>query len=179
VQEQAKYEAMWAHDAYRVVAPGAWAVPKFLEVANPRKGQTVRDLGCGTGRGGAALADAGLKVTQYDFAVNCRDTGIDLPFVQHDLTKAVPGDPTDYGYCTDVLEHIPTDDVPAVLRNVCTSARRVFLQISCVPDHMGGLIGEQLHLTVQPHDWWKEQLEAFECRILWSEDKGTECSFYV
>ena len=73
--EQTKYEQMWAHDAYRVVAPGTFAVNKFLEVANPRKGETIRDLGCGTGRAGLSLADAGLEVTQYDFAANCRDAG--------------------------------------------------------------------------------------------------------
>lgn len=177
--EQTKYEKMWEHDAYRVVAPGAFAVNKFLEVANPRKGETIRDMGCGTGRAGLSLADAGLEVTQYDFAANCRDPEVTLPFVQHDLTKPIPGDPTDYGYCTDVLEHIPPEDVPAVLRHVCTAARRVFLQIACTPDHMGQLIGESLHLTVQQYAWWKEQLEAFECRIIWSEDKGHECSFYV
>lgn len=169
---------MWSHPAYRVVAPGEDAVAQFLEVANPSPGMTLRDLGCGTGRAGVRLAAAGLDVTQYDFAANCRDEGIDLPFVQHDLNDAVKGC-ADFAFCTDVLEHIPPEQVARVLRVVVGAGRRAYLQIACTPDHMGKLIGEPLHLTVQPYAWWKEQLEAFDCRILWSEDLGHSCSFLV
>ena len=179
MSEQSKYAAVWEHAVYRHVSPGAWAVPQFLEVANPRKGETLRDLGCGTGRAGVALADVGLEVTQYDLVPNCRDEEAQsLPFVQHDLTQPIAG-LADYAYCCDVLEHIATEDVPRVLRNVVTAGRRAFLQISCVPDHMGALIGEPLHLTVENAAWWQAQLEAFDCRVIWSEDKGEQCSFYV
>ena len=176
--EREKYEAMWSHPAYRTVAPGEYAVAQFLEVANPAKGQTVRDLGCGTGRAGQRLADCGLDVTQYDFATNCRDAGIDLPFVQHDLNNVIPGI-SDFAFCTDVLEHIPREQVKRVLRCVVAAARRVYLQISCTPDHMGQLIGESLHLTVEPYAWWKAELEEFDCKIEWSEDREHTCSFLV
>lgn len=170
---------MWSHPAYRVVAPGAWAVPTFLEVANPKPGETVRDLGCGTGRAGLGLKAVGLDVTQYDFAENCRDQGNDLPFVLHDLTHPVKGLPADYAYCCDVLEHIPTEDVVKVLTHVVRAGRRAFLQISCTEDHMGALIGEPLHLTVKPYAWWLEQLESIDCKVIWSEDEVNQCSFYV
>jgi hypothetical protein len=55
----------------------------------------------------------------------------------------------------------------------------VFLQIACTEDHMGSLIGETLHLTVQPYEWWKAELEDFDCTVLWSEDLGAQCSFLV
>ena len=35
-----------------------------------------------------------------------------------------------YGYCTDVMEHIPTDDVAAVIENIMASAEKVFFLIS-------------------------------------------------
>ena len=179
--EQEKYEAMWKHPSYRAFSPGGVSVPKFLEVANPKPGETLRDLGCGTGRAGSALQDAGLEVTQYDFASNCRDPGIELPFVQHDLMNIIPGLPADYAFCCDVLEHIPIVDVPRVLRHVVIAGKKTFLQISCIEDHCGKVIGEELHLTVKPYEWWKEQLEAFECDILWSEESegGRQCSFLV
>lgn len=176
--EREKYEAMWSHPAYRAVAPGEYAVAQFLEVANPAKGQTVRDLGCGTGRAGKRLADCGLDVTQYDFAANCRDAGIGLPFVQHDLNNVIPGI-ADFAFCTDVLEHVPREQVKRVLRCVVAAARRVYLQISCTADHMGALIGEPLHLTVEPYAWWKAELEGFDCKIEWSEDREHTCAFLV
>ena len=181
MQEQAKYEAVWSHEAYRTVSPGAWAVDQFLEVADPPKGATIRDLGCGTGRAGLILHKLGYKVEQYDFATNCRDAEVrkeDIPFTQHDLNNAIKGI-ADYGFCTDVLEHIPPEQVKRVLRVVVAAARRVYLQISCTPDHMGALIGEPLHLSVHPYDWWKAELEEFEAKILWSEDKGHTCAFLV
>ena len=177
--EQEKYEAMWKHPSYRAFSPGAHSVSKFMEVANPKPGESIRDLGCGSGRVGVAFAEAGMQVTQYDFAANCRDPEIDLPFVQHDLMQIVPGLPADWAYCCDMLEHIPTADVPRVLRHVVIAGKKTFLQISCTEDHCGEMIGEELHLTVQPYEWWKDKLEAFQCEILWSEDKGTQCSFLV
>lgn len=81
--------------------------------------------------------------------------------------------------CTDVMEHIPPEDVETVLRNIVTSCRHCFFQISCVPDHMGELIGEQLHLTVQPYAWWLEQFQKIGCLVHWSQDFGEACAFYV
>jgi SAM-dependent methyltransferase len=172
---------MWSHPAYRRVAPGELAVGQFLEVADPRPGSTIRDLGCGTGRAGLALHRAGFAVTQYDFAANCRDAEVEregIPFVQQDLNEAITGI-ADFAYCTDVLEHIPPEQVKRVLRVVVGSARKVYLQIACTPDHMGALIGEPLHLTVEPYAWWKAELEDFDCEILWSEDKEHTCAFLV
>jgi hypothetical protein len=44
---------------------------------------------------------------------------------------------------------------------------------------MGGLIGEELHLTVENHDWWKAKLEELGCKVLWSEDRGSYALFYA
>jgi hypothetical protein len=32
---------------------------------------------------------------------------------------------------------------------------------------------------VQPYEWWKAELEDFDCKVLWSEDLGAQCSFLV
>jgi hypothetical protein len=159
LSEKDLYRLMWQYDTYRVVAPGEDAVGTFMEVAKPVPGSMVIDFGCGTGRGSVALKKAGLNPLLVDFADNCRDMeAILLPFLEADLTQPIPLS-APYGFCTDVMEHIPTDDVGKVLTNILASAETVFFQISTVPDNMGALIGRPLHLTVRDHLWWRNWME--------------------
>jgi SAM-dependent methyltransferase/uncharacterized Rossmann fold enzyme len=174
--EREKYQLLWAFGAYRHVAPGEAAVDAFLHIARPSG--RVLDFGCGTGRAALALADAGLDMTLIDFTDNCRDReALKLPFIQWDLTKPLPAR-GDYGFCTDVMEHIPPGDVAKVLANIMASGRRVWFQIATRPDQFGATIGETLHLTVQPHAWWKERLESFG-RVEFEQEGDGQSTFYV
>jgi len=163
--EQQKYERMWAYREYRTYSPGEDAVPQFLQLA-PDRG-TLLDIGCGTGRAGLRLREHGFRVTLIDFAENSRDyEALVLPFIQHDVTEPFPAI-ADYGFCADMLEHIPTPQVPAVLAHILRATGKAFLQISTTPDAMGALINQPLHLTMQPADWWAEQICLAGGRILW------------
>lgn len=159
LSERDKYQRMWNHAAYRGTAPGEHCVDTFLEIVKPVG--TVIDFGCGTGRAGLALDEAGLSVVLMDFTDNSRDEKArHLPFMQHDLTQPIPL-VAPYGFCTDVMEHIPPQDVSTVLRNICDATDTAFFQICTVPDDFGEIVlGQPLHLTVQPHEWWREQLQA-------------------
>ena len=176
LREQDKYQLMWSTDEYRAGSPGERVVPTILHYMKP-KGLVI-DFGCGTGRASLALNRHGLDVLLIDFADNCRDEeAMLLPFLQWDLTRPLPPS-ADYGICTDVLEHIPPADVPTVLDNILASARNVFFQISTVPDHFGALIDSQLHLTVEPHAWWKAEL-AKRGEIAWEDDQTIASLFVV
>ena len=176
------YEKVWQHDAYRVVAPGEHHATKFLELAKPHQGATVADFGAGTGRGAARIALLSqTSVCAVDFAANCLDDGVlgeRVRFLQHDLTKPLE-DKFDFGFCTDVLEHIAPQDVDRVLTNIGSSARRIYLAISTVDDVMGALVGEPLHLTVESPFWWHDKLQTLGFRIDWSHyQEGVAC-FWV
>jgi SAM-dependent methyltransferase len=189
--EQIKYEKMWNIEDYRKVAPGQDLAMMFLEQAKPLPDSTCIDFGCGTGRGALMLSLLGrMKVTMFDFAENALDDDVRditvtqpdrLKFIQHDLNKMPPiSKPAVYGYCTDVMEHLPEDEVDNVLNNILNSAHNVFFCIDTQPDVMGARIGEPLHLTVKPYNWWLDKFKERKCYINWSKDfDGQKCVFYV
>lgn len=194
--EQEKYTLMWSHDEYRRCVPGAQVAEQFLRLAQPRRGSTVIDFGAGTGEGALlltilsdALMQSPVKVHMLDFARNCLDEdvrnalqtqGHALEFTQHDLTQPAPIS-APFGYCTDVMEHIPPEQVDLVLTNVLQAAQHVFFQISCVDDSCGVLIGEKLHLSVHPPSWWLKKFNDLDCTVhYWSAAKdGSSCIAYV
>ncbi len=186
--ERAKYEKMWQLPQYRQVAPGEQVAQTFLAQARPKPGSEVIDFGAGTGRGALMIALLGqCKVHMLDFAENCLDEDVRkaldtqphaLRFTLHDLYKPSPVS-APYGFCTDVMEHIPPQYVDRVLQNILTAAQHVFFQISCVDDVCGQLIGEPLHLSVHSHEWWLAKLQSLDCVVHWSQDQGDAALFYV
>ena len=170
--EREKYQYLWAAGGYRDWSPGEETAHTFANMVAPCK---VIDFGCGSGRAALRLAEYGFDVTLIDFTDNCRDKeALRLPFLQWDLTEPLPIK-GDVGYCTDVMEHIPPEDVETVIANILDATPRAFFQIATVPDKFGETIGQQLHLTVQPHDWWRAKFPM----VLWEEQTLTHSSFYV
>jgi len=175
--EREKYQAMWQFDSYREISPGECIADLFIERFNP-KGLII-DFGCGTGRGGLRLANNGNDVMLVDFTDNCRDEeAIHLPFLQADLTEPLPIK-AEFGFCTDVMEHIPTDDVFKVITNIMESANKVFFQISTIDDSMGELIEQPLHLTVKPHSWWENLFVVLGYKVDWGTELDNAALFYV
>lgn len=158
--EQAKYQKMWGFDSYRERSPGMRHLADALAQMAPTLGATVVDFGCGTGRVAAALAARGFEVTGVDIASNaCKE--FDGHFVVAslwDLPEALGRH--QYGFCADVMEHLPTDRVDAALACMARHAGKIYFQIANFHCHEGDKIGEHLHLTVKPFDWWMNKLTA-------------------
>ena len=167
--EARKYSNMWAFEEYRHNAPGERHVDQAIELMEIPVGATVLDFGCGTGRGAQMFKDYGYDVTGVDHAANCLDENIDIKLVISNLWM-LPDITADYGYCTDVMEHIPTEKVSEVLKCISKSVKRCFFNIHTSHDSMGSLIEDTLHLTVENGDWWEEELDKHFDKVTKVED---------
>lgn len=186
--EQKKYQKCWSVGDYRKYSPGEHLVRLFLDTAETKDGSTLVDWGCGTGRAGKRLYDAGLDVTLVDFAFNALDDEVKeaaedndaLRFIEHDLTQKIDL-PSRFGFCTDVLEHLPEDEVDAALDTILDNSRSVFFQIATTEDHFGEHpdIQDHLHLTVHDYWWWAEKFLEKRCVILHSAETANAVIFYV
>lgn len=178
LSEKQKYELMWSLPQYRATAPGEDEVGIFALIARPCDQDTVLDFGCGTGRAGIMLQRAGLSPVLIDFAENCRDTAaLSLPFAQRDLTEPL-GMWGDYGFCTDVMEHIPPQDAERVLANLFEATPCIYFRIDTEADQCGALIHQTLHLNVRSHAEWRDTLSRFG-EIVYAREHAGFSRFYV
>lgn len=58
---------------------------------------------------------------------------------------------------TDVLEHCPEDDVPWIIDEIFSYARKfVFMNVACYPAKKRLPTGENAHCTIRPKEWWAD-----------------------
>lgn len=63
--------------------------------------------------------------------------------------------------CTDVMEHIPPDEIGKVLADLINMTDKVlFLAISTVPAKKTFANGENVHLTIRAQQWWDVMLST-------------------
>lgn len=160
--ERAKYQQMWAFAEYRDDHNTAHAEGAIRSL-QPAAGESILDFGAGAGYGSRYLQNAGLGVLAIDIAHNAMAPAIAaaVPLLVGNMWD-IPVDITaDWGFCCDVMEHIPTDRVHDVLRFIRKSTRRsTYFNVSLRADGCGRLIGESLHLTVRTLDWWIDQVTS-------------------
>ena len=62
---------------------------------------------------------------------------------------------------TDVLEHCPEEDVPWIIGEIFSYARRfVFANVACYPARKRLPNGENAHCTIMPVEWWSGIIES-------------------
>jgi hypothetical protein len=76
-----------------------------------------------------------------------------------------PGEPSDGLICTDVLEHIPEEDIDWVLDECFGLARHfVYMSIASYPAQKLLPNGWNAHLTIKPPNWWKAKFDRASAR---------------
>lgn len=170
--ERDKYRTLWRTELYRENSPGealvSWAIGMFRD-RGLLPGDLIVDYGCGTGRAGLRMQEAGYEPFLVDFADNARDEeALALPFLEWDLALPCPVS-SKWGFCCDMLEHIPERQLGPVVRNIMASAEVVFFQVATRPDDFGALVGMKLHLMVRPAAWWISYMGGMGYTVLWDE----------
>ncbi len=86
--------------------------------------------------------------------IRCYDPGV-AAFASY------PDKPADGVICTDVLEHIPEDDIDWMLAELFGLARRfVFANIAGYPAKKTLPNGWNAHVTVMPQEWWRAKIDT-------------------
>jgi hypothetical protein len=88
----------------------------------------------------------------WGLAVTCYDPGYE-PF------SRLPSGKYDGVISTDVLEHCPETDIPWILAEMFSFARRfVFANVACYPAQKHLANGENAHCTIKGPEWWQESV---------------------
>lgn len=161
-EERNKYEEIWSFEEYQKSgSPGLANVDRFLSVLSPQQGSSVIDIGCGAGRAGLELERRGFNTWWLDITPAALVPAVDRRrFIEAPLWAPVWGRQWDYGFCCDVLEHIPTEYAMLACEQIIHHCGTAWLHICNLPDEFGKLIGEPLHLTVKPYAWWLLRLST-------------------
>lgn len=162
--ERVKYERVWKEDAYRQVCHSKVLWDEHRDCFPDEFGSAV-DLGCGLGLMIAEWSEQGKEVYGVDIARNCLHSDVAEKYTSKlfiyplwDIPpRAIEKDRFDVGVCADVMEHIPRHKVVASLHCVSNYCKHVVFKI----DHAeNSFIGETLHLTIEPVEWWIGQMNA-------------------
>lgn len=178
VREREKYEQMWELDVYRKEAPGEHMVEDAIRLLELKGDESIIDFGCGTGRASAKFRKLGYDVISVDFAANCADDGLNLDFLQACLWELPSDLYAEVGYCTDVMEHIPSERVQEVLQGISERTDKAFFNIATRDDCLGTKIGRKLHMTVMPASNWVQLMSLYWDDIKVSETDG-EATFVL
>lgn len=122
------------------------------------RSKTLLDFGCGR-------ADAYRephKVWQA-WGIDRKDVTLYDPAFNRD--NVLPTGKFDMVVCSDVLEHIPEDEVDAFIDRLFTYAKRgVWAAVCCRAAKKTFPDGRNLHVTLRSHDWWSERMQAASVR---------------
>lgn len=94
----------------------------------------------------------------------------------------LPSDAYDGVISTDVLEHCPEEDIPWILDEIFSYARKfVFANVACYPAKKRLPTGENAHCTIRPYEWWMNLIRnvakhypglSYEFHVQWKDNAG-------
>lgn len=165
-QECDKYTEVWDIPRYGAVCHSLdlWNTHRELF---PADAKSMLDIGCGPGRLVAIMCSRGIDAHGVDIAPNCVDRDIARVHGDRFTQQCIwemrfpamePLNKFDLGVCTDVMEHIPPNHVSGSLGLIGMYCDYVVFKIAHSPSHDWIGKDKPLHLTIEPCDWWLDQM---------------------
>lgn len=156
------YETLWRTE----YTPSACAKPLAdFVIATAQKEDKLLDIGCGNGLTVKLLRQAGLQAFGVDLTLEGvrRDMGVigmPLWFKEISVTdmRSIPDDYYDYTFSTDVLEHLPPEEVEQAIAEIMRITKRKTFH--SMPNWGDDRLGMDVHLTKQDPDWWLAKFQA-------------------
>jgi len=119
----------------------------WLKKLIPSDADSILDYGAGQSNTAYLLKkETGIEdVVAYDPAVEGRDIKPERDF--------------DVVVCTDVMEHVPEEEIDGVLTDIWGYAPVAVFAIALKPAAATLPNGENAHCTVKPKEWWESRLK--------------------
>lgn len=134
-------------------------IAAIAQMISSKGARTLLDYGSGKGKlysSAANATDARDKqlAAWPDVAVTCYDPGYE-PY-----SGPIEG-PFDAVITTDVVEHIPADDIPWMLDELFGHAKIcLYVVAACYPAKKKMPDGSNAHCTIFPPSWWEQHMVA-------------------
>lgn len=124
----------------------------------------ILDAGCGRGSVLRYMLDNGIDAFGIELSPVCVEKYLEgLPVANADIVTWSEGG-HQYRGCisTDVMEHIPLDQIDATLAALAKLSPSVFLGIA---NHSSVHNGHELHVIQEGIDWWKRKIGAHFSKV--------------
>ncbi|MBI4020250.1 MAG: methyltransferase domain-containing protein [Candidatus Aenigmarchaeota archaeon] len=163
-KEDRKYSALW-QNGYMDANWGRMARKALITMHNA-SGKSIVDFGFGRGSAmdyfeGHGFHPQGVDISAYAVEQQ-RKKGREAYQASLDNLHMFPEHRFNAGFCNDVMEHIPEENVaPSLDEMARVCSEYLFISVCPTPSHHLSLEGENLHLTVRPVEWWEQAFSQY------------------
>jgi hypothetical protein len=147
-------------------------VPIIGDIIKKNKCETLFDYGCGKGIPYTKDFKAADPTNKHkEFTKPVQDIWNIKEFFLYDPAcpeyNKLPTKKYDIVLCTDVLEHIPEDDLDWVIRDVLSYANKIAFINVCSQEAKKTFLtgkhkGRNVHVSIFSHEWWTDK-----CKHIW------------